>query len=79
MAILTRYEETRKRRGLCRSLARTLTGCFPRHSTWSACLLAEVFIVFVFLGVNVLLDGPQENIKLADFGISTIMKVGSRS
>ena len=79
MTILTGYEETRERGGLSRSLARTLTGCFPRHLTWSTCLLAEVCIVFVFLGVNILLDGPQENIKLSEFGTSEIMKVGSRS
>ena len=34
-------------------------------------------LIEYILGVNILLDGAQENIKLADFGICTIMEVRS--
>ena len=34
--------------------------------------------LFDISGTNILLDKPRTNIKLADFGISTIMEVSSR-
>ena len=33
---------------------------------------------FDISGANILLDKPRTNMKLADFGISTIMEVSSR-
>lgn len=43
------------------------------HSKVQSCCCSS----WSLLGANLLLDKPQENIKLADFGICTIMQVST--